>query len=194
MKFVNENLVPIGGWQYTQFETGQRLQAGSFPELIDVVSKHRSSNQIEVGNVRSDVENQICFRQPAHICMGGCFEPARLSASSVYDAAIAMTKTITSDSFVDQDEANRRADICSRCFFSQQSKGCFGRCVDSLKEAFHSLIGDRTTRSDDKMMNCEVCGCSCKTIVWIKLDVLNRNLSENSIKSYKNAHFCWKNA
>lgn len=197
MRLKNLMAVPVmGGWAYVQYETGRRFKEASFSELVEAVLEHRKSNDLKGAtkeDVSQDVDGQICLSQPPHICSGGDFQPASLHAKDVMVAARAMIETLGSTGFEERAEAERRADICSRCPMNQPSQGCFGRCMDAMKEAFHLLIGDRETESDDKLLNCAVCGCATKTLIWFKKEALKSNLSEKQRETYKKIAICWRN-
>jgi hypothetical protein len=75
--------------------------------------------------------------------------------------------------YVDQDEAERRADICSRCNFNMASPFCMG-CGGARKiiELVGQVKGSRSTSLDHRLQNCGVCGCRCDAIVHVNRNIL----------------------
>lgn len=107
------------------------------------------------------------------------------------DDVIAFSKTLIAHAlnggkYVSQEEANRRAKICSGCYFNVHVGGC-GACrgLASL------VVAGRNTDYDSKLKSCAVCKCTNASQVHFGLDTLE--VSDDSAKQAQYAPFCWKN-
>lgn len=197
MKLFQTNMTPPTGWSYVQFQTGHRFNEPDFEAIVEAVRAHRWSNNLprqSKTEVMEDVETQICSRSPSHVCRGADFEPASLSASTVHNAMKALASTWKDTPLVPQDEANRRADICRRCPFNQPVHGCFGvACNETMRILFETINRGRQTPSDDNLMGCSCCGCSCKVIVHFPLDVLRQATPDDRQRYFNRTEHCWRN-
>ena len=175
MKLNSTSQTPPAGWFYVQFQTGHRFNESDFEMLVLSVLSHRNSNKLPhatVEEVTADIHNQICSRSPSHVCRGADFEPASLSASTVLSSMNALASTWKETPLVPLEEANRRADICRRCPHNQPMKGCFGFCSQAFAELFKTMNRGRETPDDEKLMGCDVCGCSLRALVHFPVTVL----------------------
>lgn len=98
------------------------------------------------------------------------------------------------DAVVSQEEADRRAGICTMCEQNRPASlwGCPG-CTGVLTEIADNLLdltGGRTTSSDRTLEHCGVCACSLKIIVHAPLEVLHEHRNpEHVFPSH-----CWQTA
>lgn len=74
---------------------------------------------------------------------------------------------------VDQQEAQRRADICQRCPMNMEVGGCSG-CVDFAGQVLN-VLGDRRVQGISTLRSCGVCACSLPALVFMPLEVLSKH-------------------
>lgn len=96
---------------------------------------------------------------------------------------------------VDQNTANIRAFICAACHSNKPSSevrkgGCsscnkLGNTAIGLVRA--SIIKDKKTTSDSRLLTCEHCGCDNRISVWIPNQILLTPEDANAFPTY-----CWK--
>ncbi len=70
-----------------------------------------------------------------------------------------------------------------------------GACVScgmmgKIKEGIEATIGERVTASDSHLNFCCCCGCSLKTIVFVKKPILDKGETDESRACLPNC--CWK--
>lgn len=180
---------PVGGYQYTQKETGQSFSAATPDILISKVVAHRRANNLPVPfNVTEEIEMYICHEHP-ELCQEVQHNPRK---TPTLDLAIKFTKTLVAAGRdrVDQDEADRRAGICSSCPANQQPAGCTGCKLGIVKRAIEFIAGSRKTAYDSQLKSCNHCGCFNAAQIWLPLDALQSVTSQAENDSLP-AH-CWK--
>jgi hypothetical protein len=55
---------PPGGWAYEQAETGFVFHGSCLQELAEKIRLHRESNNIPLGDIESEIQEQIISRAP----------------------------------------------------------------------------------------------------------------------------------
>jgi hypothetical protein len=181
---------PQGGfkrWFFIDPDTHEEFQAASRIDLIRRIVLYREQNGLppleELGTV---IENFLCY-QPENL--GQC-EPHTLNRSFV--ATIQGGIALLKNAFLPEKfrttpvEAERRAQICSKCPLNQYvgDKSLATKAGDAVAEA--ALRGLKTNEND-KLFSCGVCGCPLKVIVWHK-----DFFQEPEDKKAKYPDFCWK--
>lgn len=199
---TDPSLVPPEGFVYRDPNTGMRFDGKSLTETVKLVVEHRKANGLPrqtAEEVDEDVQCQICHRVPRQFCKGTDHPDWELSGGSIINAAKALGKMMAEGlgggtPFVEQEEADRRASICAKCFHNRDLAGCGIGCQikEKMREVFGATIGQRATPSDPRLFGCEVCGCHCKTIVWFKKDILNGGLDPQRIEEFKLTPNCWR--
>lgn len=195
MKLNATNETPPVGFSYVQFETGHRFIEPDYQTLIEAVIIHRQSNNVPRGTIQEvteDINDQICQRSPGHVCRGADFEPAQLSARTVYDAMTALAGVWQGVELVPLDESERRADLCRRCFHNNAVTGCFGNCSQAFAELFALMNRNRTTSHDSKLMGCEICGCNNAVTVHYPISVLRKSTLDERQKYFNRVPHCWR--
>ena len=197
------NMIPTGGWLYVEPETGVRFKGGSFADTVAFVTKHRVANSLprtSETEVRQDIENQICQRVGHEWCEH--MKSGQWGFSIDFDKVKAGTRSIWGwakalltgqDPYVDEVEATRRADICSKCWANQAIAGCYGCGLrDQIAEMVTEVKGSRRTKYDDKLHACLVCGCDNSVQVWIRADILADAATPHQQECYAEIPGCWK--
>jgi hypothetical protein len=91
---------------------------------------------------------------------------------------------------VNQEEANRRADICAGCRFNRNPLGCTGCNARVLKEAVKTFSQHGSTPVDDKLQSCEFCGCFIRSMVWFPIETLHKFADATENENLPD--YCWK--
>jgi hypothetical protein len=200
-KLKNISQVPPGRFSFTVPENGFKVEGQlSIEDLFRKVEAHYKDNAIPLPSDWKDrVEDQICRRLPAGWCnysgekyVG--FQP-QLSAETILKgikslSAMALAAVKGEEVWVDQNEANKRAEICSRCFYNMSSNFCGGCATgQAIREMVSKVKGSRSTPSDANLQSCGVCGCKNEAIVHV-----NRNLlltGEKSETTARRPDWCW---
>lgn len=91
---------------------------------------------------------------------------------------------------VSQEEANRRARICSGCYMRVQPQGC-GTCV-KIAQLITGELAQKKTLYDSNLVNkaCAVCRCPTQSIVHFPLDILEK--VDNDAQQEAFPMFCWR--
>ena len=182
-RLLTTNTVPPGGWRFFESQTGEWFKGGDYLMLVSNVQKHRRSNNLsrqEEAQVAEDVQDQICKHAGHEWCehmkagqWGFSIDFDKIKAGTAALVGWAATAFSGQDPYVDQGEANRRAEICSKCCANQAIKGCYGcGLADRIREFLVDAKGARSTPFDDKLQACLVCGCANQAQAWIKPEIL----------------------
>ena len=169
-----------------------------FRVLVQNIAAWRKANGIPVGlGFESEVEQVIC-RQHPEICFTedprAPLQPVVLNLQDVVSGTEIMARVILAGhkAFVTQEEAERRASICSTCKFNvQHHKGCGGGICGRLLELVKATVQGPTSK-DDQINACYICHCYLKASVWIDRDIQWGPLHENRKIQFQQAPWCWK--
>lgn len=192
------NMIPPGGWSYTQPENGMLIQGGNYAELRERVRQHRDNNRYQNGpQLDDEIQDQICERIPEPHRAHWCIDPASRTPSPVAYRSVAVADVrnflhtlgswIRSGfAFVNQPEADRRAKVCAECPKNVEIAGCTG-CAH-IGPLITQTIGHHATAEDYRLKGCEVCGCSNKAQIWVPMAVLAKGMNSHM----KFPEWCWK--
>lgn len=104
---------------------------------------------------------------------------------------VMMNHKLNGSQLVSQEEANRRAQICSTCphaaFFT---KPCTGLCRE-LSNLLGST-GNKSTPYDNDLRACNICGCWTKVAVWFPLETQCVGVTEEMKTQFAGVSNCWK--
>jgi hypothetical protein len=136
------------------------------------------------------MEHQLCQGLPPGWCLYDDPSRPRPSTSLSWNDVSAGVKTFArwiagGAKYVQQNEAERRAVICSRCYLNVNVQGCSG-CAQLVKE----VVGDKKTKHDGSLRSCAVCKCFLKAKVHFPIETLDTQ-SEKVQSMYPG--FCWLN-
>ncbi len=190
----NRNIVPAGGFRYTQRESGVTMAAHTFNQLCELVKNHRQANGYPLSiDYEAEIEMQLCLQLDREECkqVKAEIKPRQLGFADV----MRFTKTLGESVLkgnprVDKEEANRRALICTGCNANVKAMGCSGCNSKRVASLITTLTGTDKTDHDEKLDSCAYCGCFNKAQVWFPLDILQNNVKE-SINNALPEH-CWK--
>lgn len=180
-----------GGWRYTQPESGYVVVSIVWEELVRRVQGHRVANGFPLPpGWEAQLENDVC--EQAELNGSWCQftdEPktrAKVGLGDMLNFLRVMAKWLPTRQWVTQDEAERRALICSRCPMNIEADGCAG-CRNFVGD-LAGFLGDRSTAQDSQLKACGVCGCSNVAQVHIPMVALVQGVTpEMDFPS-----FCWK--
>lgn len=173
-KIIDKTLTPPGGWRYRQPESGAVITAGDWNTLIERVKAHRLANNYPLGlHFVQEVEESLCGELPdgSTDCLDTNPEQApkrKITLGDLRTFLQVMEKWVSSGAkFVPQEEAERRAGICSQCPMNQHVEGCFG--CKGITALITTILGAMGTSYDAKLSGCQVCGCALRAAVHIPL-------------------------
>jgi hypothetical protein len=201
-KLIQKNMIPPGKFTFVVPENGYRIShVMSLDELFDRVYKHYRDNKIPLPSDWKDrVEDQLCRRLPSRWCNysngdeGQGFVP-NLSGEKILKgiqslAAMAMSVAKGEEVFVSQDEANKRAEICTRCYYNMTSNFCSGCAVgQAITSTVAKVKGGRTTPLDGLLQSCGICGCKNEAIVHVNRNILLTG--EKNETTNARPDWCW---
>lgn len=202
LKLAKTDQVPPGGYNFTVPETGYRVSGDhTLGSLLEKVERHYLANSIYLPpNWKDLVEDQICRKLPAGWCIYSDGTPYQGVASALsYDnimkgitslSNMALNAVKGEDNFVSDGEAERRAEICSRCYYNMNASFCMG-CGGArvILELVGKVKGSRTTSKDGFLQNCGICGCRNDAIVHVKKNILLSG--ENPSITNNRPAWCW---
>jgi len=182
------NVPPEPGFRYVFPEDGYVAQAWTYDAWINVAKHHLQANNKPVpDDLEEQMQNQLCQTLPPGWCDYDDPQRPRISTDFSWTDMVNGLKVFASwiadgCSYVSQEEATRRALICSRCYMNVNVEGC-GSCQKLAAEVTKS----RSTKYDFALKACAVCHCLLKAKVWFPTEILDR--SNVSQELYPD--FCW---
>src|ERR1051326_1781536 len=176
-------------FSYFHQETGHR--SGPFFDyytLVQAYKEHRKANSLPIpDNYDEVIQEQICSQLPPELCTyERGVDQTWINLNFTFADVINFTKVlikqaIFGNKYVPQEEANRRASICTSCYLNVNVGGCGGGCRELVEQV---TIKDRTTPYDMHLKNCAVCHCFNKAQIHFDLDVLEISDSSERQSQY----------
>jgi hypothetical protein len=179
------------GYRYVFPEDGYLVHAWTYVDWVNLATAHLQANNREVpGDLGALMQNQLCLTLPPGWCLYDDPNRPRPSTSLSWNDVTAGMKTFTrwiagGCHYVAQKEADRRSEICSRCYLNVNVQGCSG-CAQAVKE----VVGDKHAKFDVALQSCAVCKCFLKAKVHFPIETLDTQ-SEKVQSMYPG--FCWLN-
>lgn len=191
LALTNSRVCPPDGFRYVFPEDGFVAHGWTYQDWMDVARDHVQANpQYNIPDLPQRMEEQLCKTLPPGWC--NYDDPARPRASTVmhWEDVLRGTRTMAlwisqGQTYCPQEEAERRALICSRCYLNVHVSGC--AACHALVEA---VVKDVKTRSDSHLKACAACKCLLRAKVHFPLDVLDR---ENQKVQELYPEHCWLN-
>lgn len=153
-------------WRYVQPESGAVFTGTSYWGIVDQVHEHRRAMGYDIGEGWEERFQDALCRQNEQVPCTDRVTPPSKRRLQLADLRRFMTAASKFDgTFVAQEEAERRAVICSTCPLNKTVTGCWG-CAGLLKVALKFLAG-RSTRRDKALESCAVCGCVLRVKVHL---------------------------
>lgn len=196
---LNLSITPPGQFTFRE-KSDFIVKDTSYPRLFEAIARFRKNNKFlypdGIGDVVADVTKQICSERPEG-CIGTDWHSknpnekrAKLYArASEWLSGMSSRAPRGGYSLAPDEEANRRARICSGCPFNmdEQEQKC-GSCLGSFKELIQKLRNKKETGLDSKLFVCTKTGQACATAVWIRKADLGLGPSQKAALP----NFCWQ--
>jgi hypothetical protein len=185
---LNASMPMNKGIPYTDPD-GTEFHAPRVPELLQLVMVHRMTNGGDLSVGWQDVVgNEICEASNLPCCSDHVEQKKR--KLNIHDIKVFMATVYkwnrSVEGFATDEEANRRAKICSTCPHNTEIEGCSAcyRLLNKVKQ----VLGDKTTDYDASLKGCEVCACSLAAKVWLPKEVIAGTRDANQ---WPSDHPCW---
>jgi hypothetical protein len=180
---------PPDGFRYVDPVDGWECHAWSYNDWVELYTRHLQANGREVPClVGLLMQDQLCRTLPPGWC--NYDDPGRRRASGSLDwgdmaAGVAtFTRWIAAGAeYVSQDEASRRALICSRCYLNMNISGC-----SNCHKAAAEVTKNRKTKYDFALKGCGACKCLLSAKVHFPVDILNKDM--RNVQEIYPSH-CW---
>lgn len=196
LKLLNRDIsVPEDGegrnFRYLHRETAHWSDALEHYTWGERIRLHRKANNLEPITI-AVAEDQLCKSLPPGWCTQdpGNAPPSvntRFGWSDFVAGMQAFARLMSGGlQFVPQAEADRRAAICTSCFFNVGISGC-GTC----QKMATLIVGDvakQKTPYDGSLKACAVCKCSLPALVHFPMEALETTLE----KQAQYPDFCWQ--
>lgn len=170
------------GYAHPVEQTKTVIVALNFKQLVEAVKKHLEANDIPVPVTLEREMNEAACAEFPYQCEE--LDPdAERKISLWYQAKKFFTAVISAatQGLVSQEEAERRALICSTCPFNGGASLnlCSGGCHTAkfVKEAAEAL-STKHTSLDNKLNTCGLCECSLKLKIWVPKEGMEDALIE----------------
>lgn len=200
--FISHAIIPPGEYRFTVPETGFKIEkVKNRGEWIKAIKDHYHDNDIPMpDNIEQIAEDQLCRQMPPGHCVYGDGQPAKgrtpvLAADAIIQGLRSLKATIESkisgkEVFVAQEEAERRADICVRCYNNMTTAFCAGcHAMFEISNLVANVRGSRTTKHDANLLTCGSCGCRTQAIVHIDKEILLSG--EKPETTNERPDWCW---
>ena len=184
-QFISHSVIPPGKYRFTVPENGYKIEGlMNRGEWLKAIRDHYISNNIPLPeNYEAIADDQLCRQMPPGVCRYGDGTPARgmspvLAAEAIIHGLESLKKAVEAKAsgepiYVAQEEANRRADICARCWNNMTTSFCAGcHAMYVISGLVSNIRGKRTTPVDDRLLTCGSCGCRTQAIVHFQKDIL----------------------
>ena len=191
-KLRNRDLVPPDPiyFRYVHAETGHSSQSQTYDSWLADTYAHRRANNLPIPiDFTAQMEDQLCSSLPAGWCSGT--DPNRPDVDMRFTVGDVWNWTkaqlaVLSTGFVSQDEAERRAKICSGCYMNINAQGCRG-CQD-VATLFSNQLAKKQTSADMFLRNCGSCRCYLRALVHFPIDAIPKDDTLQKVFP----SFCWQ--
>lgn len=198
MKLKSRGIIPYGGgFKILDPLTGIRVEAVTWDHLVSKVRDERKANGAPIGlELEDEVEQWACIAHPDEVEVVDPRLPKRRSLGLddvVRGTQILAAFKLAGSPLVSQQEANRRAKICSRCQMNQMwQHGC--SICSKVEDVVMKIVGNVRTENDQQLFSCSICSCSLKAAVHIPNSILNRANDAEMNRAFElaeEAFGCW---
>lgn len=182
--------------------SGVLLRGEEYGSFRKAIEEHEKGN----GYLRlteQEIQNILCASLPLGATNCAAYDPNDSGAPQAtrrvtINDAINFTQVIGAgiknalaggrSGFVDQAEANRRAQICLVCPKNVTVEGCTS--CRNLINWIAQVVGKKTTPLDGSLNGCAVCGCELRTAVHVELDIQRKGITPEMDQEFIPG--CWK--
>jgi hypothetical protein len=180
---------PPDGFRYVFPQDGYVAHAWIYQDWIMEAVKHCQANNITpTDTLPADMEEQLCLSLPPGWCNYDDPQRPRINPSMTWDDVKGGLSTFAAWiaqglQYVSQTEAERRALICSRCYYNISVQGCA-----ACHAAADAVVRAKKTKHDSYLRACGVCKCLLRAKVWFQQETLDPG-AEKLQDLYPD--FCW---
>lgn len=169
-------------------EDGYVAHGWTYNDWVAAGGAHCQANRYDIPDLAQKMEEQLCKTLPPGWCNYDDPNRARPSTVLGWEDVMQGTRTMAAwvasgARYVPQTEAERRAQICARCYLNVHVSGC--AACHALVE---TIVKDVHTRYDSFLKACACCKCLLRAKVHFPMDVLDR---ENSRVQELYPEHCW---
>lgn len=196
MQFKNKMAIPPKGYDFKDPDTGHRTNRRNYDQWVGDIQEHRVGMNLPKIDP-TEAENQNCHKlsnaAAKVFCTGdglNATDAVTLHASDIARG----TRTILNfklagSPLVSQEEADRRAAICSTCYLNVPFRmPCAGMCGELL-EVVEKVVGGVRTQNHNDLNACAACKCSLVAKVHVPLEIIKKTESDDINALYPD--FCW---
>lgn len=188
LALIKKTVCPPDGFRYVFPSDGYVSHSWTYDAWVEDALRHLQGNNIPPPpELAADMEDQLCRTLGPGWCLHDDPNRPRVSPNLGWNDVATGLKTFakwiaSGCSYVSQQEANRRALICSRCYFNTNVEGCAG-CHEAVQEVTKS----RSTKYDFALKACSVCKCLLKAKVHFPISTLDTTGTNQQLYP----DFCW---
>lgn len=186
---INTAVTPQGGFQWRD-ESGFEVVATNYNVFLSKIKARKLVTGSYVGGDWIDeIAAYVCAHQPVTCKDTGRHEqtPGQLLQNAEHFGHTLVRWVEGGGGFVPQEEAERRAKICSTCEKNKPMGGFCGGCAQIVSWIAKIATGKKTS-VDHLLSTCQTCGCACATAVHFPLEAQH----DDRFKPSDFAPGCWK--
>jgi hypothetical protein len=193
MQLIRPASVPPDGFRYVDPHDGFVSHQWSYDAWIDLQRHHlQANNRVVPPDLEGDMMNQLCQTLPPDWCSYDDANRPRVSTSLSWNDVVGGLQTFGKwiaggCAFVDQTEADRRALICSRCFYNVHVGGC-----SSCQKMVEEVVRNKKSKYDFALKSCAVCHCFLRAKIHFKINDLEKDIAKHQ-DIYSQVGHCWLN-
>jgi hypothetical protein len=172
-------------------DDGYVVHAWTYVDWVAAAKQHLFTNNKPVPDtLEQDMQHQLCLGLPIGFCRYDDDNRPRpnmwLSWNDVAEGLKTFARWVAGGcEYAPQAEAERRAQVCSRCYLNVNVEGC-SACYKAVLE----ITGEKRTKADNTLRTCAVCKCFLKAKVHFPISILD---TENSGVQQMYPSHCWLN-
>lgn len=186
---IKPSVCPPDGFRYVFPSTGYVVHDWTYDAWLEKGRAHVAANKLpHQESLEQDMNDQLCKTLPPGWCNFDDPARPRVSTSLTWDDVQRGVEVFTGwiksgMETVSQKEAERRADICSRCYLNVNVQGC-----SACHQAVKVLALRYKTKHDASLKTCAACRCFLRAKVHFPLSILDKN---NPGAQALYPEFCW---
>lgn len=162
------------------------------------IEKHEKDNGRELApDWKEAAQDQLCRILPPGWCsydngeVPSTFVNVRIGRDEFLRGMKVLTAIAVDDNpIVPQELAESRAKTCASCPANVNIDGC--SACSGIANIIASIKGANRTEADPLLKACAACGCSNKSQVHIRADLLRKGVDEKQMTELRSIPWCWK--
>lgn len=189
LALIKRSVCPPNGFRYVFPDDGFVVVAFTHTDWVENARAHLRANGREVPlDLEAQMEDQLCrVLEPGWCAFDDPNRPrvsTDLSWDDVKGALATFGRWVRGGcKFASQSEAERRAEICVRCYMNTHIGGC-SNCERLVSE----VVGKLRTKNDGSLRACAVCRCVLRAKVHFPIETLD---TETEKLQALYPEFCW---